>query len=146
MLSNAFRVGDGLETFPAGAHNGRYSIQIVLSPADAQTYSGRPLHVRYYNRVTVGTSTFYGQITNPDWTVPYYEPGNPTFGNFEASDADTTGLLNYALQSPVIPDGTLAPANGLPDGFYTNIQVPEPSVVLLAALGAGAIAGRRRRR
>ena len=135
LLSEDFTVGDTPAAIPGGFEDGRFSFSLALTSAQIGLYEGLPIRVRVYDDNTLATSQFYADIVNPGWKVPADSPAVALPINL--TDAGTVGLDNAGGFSSKLGDDS---------GFYTNILVPEPSVMLLGALGLGAIAARRRKR
>jgi len=94
--------------------------------------------LRFYNGASVPTSTRFNTAASEGWNTSGVD-GAPTPGSGQLSLNAITGFL----QAPGFAweDGTSPSASSV----STTLAIPEPSSLLLSALGFGLLAGRRKR-
>lgn len=122
----AATVGDGLETFPAGLHDGRWSQALTFDPT-APDVQGKQLVMRFFDM----TELWYNELSQAAWTVP--NDGQPA-QSYDVAVGDTQDLAT--LMGMEGKDGA---------NFKSAILVPEPSTILLLGAGLGALLRRKRR-
>jgi len=119
-------VGDGLETFPAGLHDGRWSQATTFDPT-APDIQGKQVIMRFFD--TAGMT--YNELSQAAWVVP--NNGQPAV-SYDVAVGDTQDLAS--LNGLGGKDG---------DNFKSAVAVPEPSTILLLGAGLGALLRRKRR-
>lgn len=119
-------VGDGLETFPAGLHDGRWSQALTFDPTSPDL-QGKQLVMRFFDM----TELWYNELSQAAWVVP--NDGQPA-QSYDVAVGDTQDLAT--LNGMEGKDGA---------NFKSAILIPEPSTILLLGAGLGALVRRKRR-
>lgn len=116
-------VGDGGDSTSSGIFSG-------IAAFDTAVHTGIPtggtqLAIRIYDGTTVATSTTYNTVTSTAWT--FVAPATP---------APLPAVFSLDTATLVWQDSANA--------FKTSILVPEPSTMMLGAIGALGLLRRRR--
>ena len=128
--------GDGSFAFSSGASPGTLFTQAVPSSFVALPPGGAFLAIRFYDNLTIATSTFYETVANALWK--WSAPASPT-ANVAISFDDGNGA-GLRLQST-----TLAPIGTNIRATIPTVTTPEPTSAGLLLVGFVSLAARRRR-
>lgn len=127
---------DGSFAFSSGASPGTLFTQAVPASFLALPPGGAFLAVRFYDNVTIGSSTFYETVANALWK--WSAPASPTAN--VAISFDNGNGAGLRLQST-----TLAPIGTNIRASLPNVVAPEPTSATLLLVGLVSLASRRRR-
>ena len=89
---------------------------------------GTPLALRFYDNLSMSTSTYYNSVAATDGSFNWVAPIDPQA---------TTGLT--------LPSSNIVWQDGSGSAYRTTIAIPEPSVTIILTFTAGLLATRRRR-
>lgn len=88
---------------------------------------GTPLALRFYDSISIDTSTYFNAVSNPSGMFNWFTPTEP----------QSIASLTFLTPGFLWQDGATS-------AYRTTIAVPEPSCLLLGVLSMGALAVRHR--
>lgn len=108
--------------------DGRFDIGLSFFTATANLpTAGTPLAIRFYDSISIATSTYFNAVANTTGTWNWITPVDPR------------PTITISLSDPgVVLQG------GPTSAFRTTIAVPEPSCIVLVILSLGGLTARRR--
>lgn len=124
VLSSSTMGDNGIEVA------GRFSTSSILGDAVMPGLTtSTPLSIRYYDSVSIATSTYFNAVSNTSGAWNYVIPIDPT----------------PTINLPIDKNVSIVFQSGVEGAFRTVVPIPEPSHIILVILG-GVVAFARRRR